>query len=171
MITLNILRHAKSSWDDPAARDFDRPLNARGRAAADLIGRELRQRGLAFDHLLASPAVRIRETLDRLGDGYGALPAVRFDQSIYEASEATLRALIKALPGEVRAPLIVGHNPGLHALVLALTRDDGHAKRRSIAAKFPTAAFAAIDFAVERWRDVAPGAGRLRALILPRDLD
>lgn len=171
MITLGVLRHAKSSWGDPAARDFDRPLNARGREAAERVGRELDQRGAHFDHVLASPAVRVRETIDRLGKGYGALPAVQFDDEIYAASERTLLALIRALPGDVRAPLIVGHNPGLQALVRALTSDDGQGLRGRIAPKFPTAAFAAIDFAVEQWDEITPGSGRLRALILPRELD
>lgn len=171
MITLCVLRHAKSSWDDAGARDFDRSLNDRGRAAAERMGRELKQRGVEFDHVLASPAARVRETLGRLGDGYGALPQLRFDDRLYGASERQLIAIIQALPGGVRAPLVVGHNPGLHALVLALTSDDPHGLREPIALKFPTAGFAAIDFPVGQWSEVESAAGRLRLTILPRDLD
>ncbi len=171
MIVLSILRHAKSSWDDSAARDFDRPLDDRGRAAAGRMGRELKQRGVAFDHVLASPAVRVRETLDLLSGGYGDLPPMRFDDSLYGASEQRLLAMIRALPGDVRAPLVVGHNPGLHSLVLGLTSDDEQGFRRRIAPKFPTAALAAIDLPVEEWKEVGPGAGQLRSLILPRDFD
>lgn len=171
MITLGILRHAKSSWDDIGARDFDRPLNDRGRLAAERVGRELKRRGAKFDHIVASPAARVRETLDLLRDGYGALPEVRFDDSLYGASERHLFATIKALPADVRAPLIVGHNPGLHSLVLALTSDDQQGLRRRIAPKYPTGAFAAIDLPASRWSGVRSGAGRLRDLILPRELD
>jgi phosphohistidine phosphatase len=171
MRTIAILRHAKSSWGDAAARDFDRRLDDRGRLAAERIGRELKQRGVRFDHVLASPATRVRETLERLSHGYGALPEIRFDDSLYGASERHLLTVIRALPGEVRFPLIVGHNPGLHSLVLTLTSDDDQGLRRRIAPKFPTAAFAAIDVPVEDWNEVEPGAGRLRELILPRELD
>lgn len=171
MIVLSILRHAKSSWDDSAARDIDRPLNGRGRAAAERMGRELKQRGVAFDHVLASPAARVRETLDLLSGGYGDLPPARFDDSLYGASEQRLLEMIQALPGEVRTPLIVGHNPGLHSLVLALTSDDEQGFRRLIAPEFPTAAFAAIKWSVEEWNEVGPGTGQLRSLILPRELD
>lgn len=171
MITLGILRHAKSSWGDAAARDFDRPLNDRGCVAADRMGRELSQRGIRFDHVLASPARRVRETLERFADGYGALPPLSFDDGLYAASSGQLLAAIRALPRDVRAPLIVGHNPGLHALVMALAGDEEPELRARIALKYPTAAFAAIDFPVERWSEVAAGTGRLRELILPRELD
>lgn len=171
MIALGILRHAKSSWGDPAARDFDRPLNDRGRAAAERVGRELRRRGIGFDHVLASPARRVRETIDRLAGGYGALPEIRFEDGLYGAGERQLLDLVRAMPGDFRTPLIVGHNPGLHSLLLALTSDDEAGLRRRITAKFPTAAFAAIALPGAPWSTIAPGAGRLSELILPRELD
>ena len=171
MITLNILRHAKSSWDDASARDFDRPLNARGRQAAERMGRELKQRRIGFDRVLASPAVRVRQTIDRVADGYGALPEFNFDDSIYEAGERFLIAMVRALPADLHAPLIVGHNPGLHSLVMALTSDDEQGLRAKIAAKFPTAAFAAIEFPSRKWSEVEPGSGLLRVVIVPRELD
>jgi phosphohistidine phosphatase len=61
--TLTLLRHAKSGWDDPVSRDFDRPLNPKGRRAAAMVGRHLRALGVGFDHVVASPAVRVEETL------------------------------------------------------------------------------------------------------------
>ncbi len=171
MRTIAILRHAKSSWAEPGAGDFDRPLNDRGRLAAERVGRELKQRGVRFDHVLASPATRVRETLERLVEGYGDFPEIRFDDSLYGATEGHLLASIRALPDDVRAPLIVGHNPGLHSLVLTLTTDDEEQLRSRIAAKYPTAAFAAVELPVLRWKEVQRGAGRLRDLILPRELD
>jgi phosphohistidine phosphatase len=114
MKRLTILRHAKSSWDRPDADDFDRPLNDRGRKAAVRMGHELKHRELRFDVALASPAVRVRETLDGLAKGDGEFaPDIRFDQSLYLADAATLLDRVKALSDDVRAPLLVGHNPGL----------------------------------------------------------
>jgi phosphohistidine phosphatase len=168
---LGIMRHAEASMDASAARDFDRALNERGRRAAERMGRELVQRGFHFDHVLASPARRVRETLDCLSAGYGALPVIRFEDILYGAGEGHLLAAIKALPEDVRAPLIVGHNPGLHSLVFGLAGDGDHRLRTSIAAGFPAAAFAAIQFAKPQWSEVAPGAGHLCAVVLPRELD
>ncbi|MEO7635033.1 MAG: histidine phosphatase family protein [Sphingomicrobium sp.] len=156
MTTLGLMRHAKSSWDDAGQSDFDRPLNARGRAAAERMGRELKQRGIRFDHVLASPATRVRETLDRLALGYGALPEVQFDERIYAASEHMLVELIRALSASYAAALVVGHNPGMHQLLSALTGE--------VRDKFPTGAVAMIELD-------SPVKGRLEALILPRELD
>jgi phosphohistidine phosphatase len=72
MKILTLLRHAKSGWDDPVARDFDRPLNPRGRRAARTIGREMKAQGLAFDLVMASPARRVIETLEEVAAAYGA---------------------------------------------------------------------------------------------------
>ncbi len=167
MTVLSLLRHAKSSWDDSTARDFDRPLNDRGRRAAKRMGEELRHREIRFDHVLASPAARVRQTLDVLAQGYGALPELQFDDRVYAATERTLLALVQALPGEAHAPLIVGHNPGLHRLLLTLIGGD-----ERVTEKFPTAAFAMVELpAAVRWPEVVPGTGRLQALIVPRDLD
>ena len=88
---------------------------------------------------------------------------------MYLATEETLLAIVRDLPEQVRAPLLVGHNPGLHNLVLDLA--GGGAERDRIAHKFPTAALARIDLPAEHWADVAQGSGKLAALILPRELD
>lgn len=170
MKRLTALRHAKSSWDNAALGDFDRPLNARGWKAARRMGRELRARGMRFDFALASPAARVRETLDALADGYGEFDfPVRFEKRIYEASVATLLELVRGLPTKSSAALLVGHNLGLERLVVDLTRDS--ALRDRAAKKFPTAAVAVIDFPVEHWSDVSPGSGSLTELIFPKELD
>ena len=72
MKTLTLLRHAKSGWDDPVLRDFDRPLNGKGKRAAQLVGRNWRTMGLKFDQVVASPAVRVMETIEQVATGYGA---------------------------------------------------------------------------------------------------
>jgi phosphohistidine phosphatase len=169
MKRLTILRHAKSSWDEPLD-DFDRPLNARGRKAAAMVGEELKRRGARFDGVIASPAERVRQTLDQLGKGYGAPLDVHFDPRIYLASEDTLLDLIRGIPDDVGSALIVGHNPGLHRLVLLLTRDEGPLRHR-IAGNLPTAAVAGVELSAKQWSEVEPGSGTLSELILPRDLD
>ena len=171
MTILTIMRHAKSDWDDPQLADFERPLNERGRKAAKRIGREFRKRRIRVDRIIASPAVRVRETLRELAEGFGETRDVRFEQRIYEASTAALFELVRAIPNAVHAPLLVGHNPGLHDLVLTLTADDDQGLRRQVTPKFPTAAVAVIQLPAVRWGEVAPASGRIVELILPRELD
>ena len=170
MKTLTLLRHAKSSWDDTVQRDFDRPLNAKGRRAAASMGRHLRAEGLAFDHLVASPAVRVGETLDGFASGYGRLPEVVEDRRIYLASAATLLEVVRELPGTAERALLVGHNPGLEDLVLMLVPGGGE-PRDAVEEKYPTASVAEMRFAVEDWADVRAGGGELVRFVRPRDLD
>ncbi len=171
MKTLTLLRHAKSTWHDPVTRDFDRPLNKRGRKAAHAVGRAMRSGGLRFDRVIASPALRVTETLDGLAEGYGGALDPVYDPRVYLASPATLLDLIHEVPDAAEALLIVGHNPGLEALTLLLTTDDGDGLRSQVAVKYPTATLAEISLPVERWRDVARGVGRVTRFVRPRDLD
>src|SRR5881628_778778 len=121
MKRLSILRHAKSSWDQPNLNDFDRPLNGRGWKAARRMGLELKRRQITFDLVLASMAARVRETLDGLREVFEIKGPIRFDPGIYHASEAALLSLVRELPETVKTPLLIGHNPGLHQLILELT--------------------------------------------------
>ena len=168
MKTLTLLRHAKSGWDNPALRDFDRPLNARGRNAARAMGREMRRLGLGFDLILASPAARVTETLIELAQGYGGAVETRFDEALYLAPPETLLALVRAADDAEARLLVVGHNPGMEQLALLLS--EAGALRDQIAVKYPTAALAEIGFAAAHWRDIAPGEGRLARFIRPREL-
>jgi len=171
MKTLTLLRHAKSAWDDPVARDFDRPLNRKGRRAACLVGAEMRSRGFTFDRAIASPAARVVETLADVGEGYGAPIPAAFDARIYLASVATLLEVIREIDDDAERLLLVGHNPGLERLAMLLTDDDGDGLRTKMAAKYPTGTVAEISLPVERWRDVAVGIGRVERFIRPRDID
>lgn len=169
MKILTLLRHAKSSWDDDVARDFDRPLNPRGRRAAQAIGGAMREAGLAFDIVLASPAVRVAETLAEVERSYGAKLPVRSDPRIYLAAPDTLLQLLAEACEGAQRVLIVGHNPGLEMLALSLSA--GGSERAEIAVKFPTAALAEIEFDVEDWGELGEGQGRLTRFIRPRELD
>jgi phosphohistidine phosphatase len=171
MTILTIMRHAKSDWGQPGLADFDRPLNERGRKAAKAIGKALRQRHVGFDQVFASPALRVRETLAHLEKGFDAALPVCFEQQLYGADESVLEHVIRAIPASVHAPLLVGHNPGLQQLVLALTRADEAGLRDRVAAKFATVAVAVIELDAVRWDEVAHGSGKIAELIVPKDLD
>lgn len=171
MKTLTLLRHAKSTWDDPVARDFDRPLNRRGKNSARTIGREMRALGLEFDHVIASPAVRVIETLAYVAEGYGRPIEPAYDKRLYLASTAMLIELIQATGDAAETLLVVGHNPGLESLALQLTRATDNGLRSEIEVKYPTATIAQIALPVDRWKDVGQGIGNITRFIRPRDLD
>ena len=170
MKRLATLRHAKSSSADPGMTDFDRPLNDRGREAARAVGREMTRRGMQFDLVLASPAQRVRETLDGVQRKFAFEREVRFEPRIYDASVATLFDQLRAMPEKSQSALLVGDNPVLHELVLDLTDPDEAGLRDRLRGKYPTAALAVIELAPAHWAEVGPGSGRIVELVLPRDL-
>ncbi len=172
MKRLTLLRHAKSGWDDPVKRDFDRPLNARGEKAATLMGSYARDQDITFDLLVASPAVRVVETLDHFLDSYGKTIETLWDRRIYLASAAALIDVLHAMPDSADTLMMAGHNPGLEDLILDLVPEtEGDALRAEVEAKFPTASLATIALDVAHWKDVEGGMGRLVAFTRPRDLD
>lgn len=170
MRTLTLLRHAKSSWDDPVETDFDRPLNGRGRRAAARIGRLLRDEGLAFDAALASPALRVKQTIEGVEEGYRARLHPRFDRRIYMASAAALLELAQAADDGCAHLLLVGHNPGLEDLALMLAAD-ADPRRADVLVKYPTAALCTLELPADRWADAAEGTARIARFVRPRDLD
>jgi len=166
--TLGLLRHAKSDWDDMALRDFDRGLNDRGRRGAALIGSHIRDHGVTFDLLIASPAERVKRTLDsaRLG-----IP-VTWDERLYLADQGTLMDVLQSVEGNPDAVLLAGHNPGLHELIFDLVaRANENALFDEAAEKYPTATFAVLELDVDRWSQCEAGVGTLVHLARPRDLD
>ena len=172
MKILGLLRHAKSDWDDTAQRDFDRGLNARGRKGAELIGKHIRDQGVKWDRLIASPAVRVKLTLE------GALPDVPviYDQRLYLASFDTIVETIEAHAGsgddEAKAILISGHNPGLQDVLLELVAPGKeNALFKEAVVKFPTAAYAVLECDIEHWADLKRYCAELVHFARPRDLD
>jgi phosphohistidine phosphatase len=169
MKRLTLLRHAKSGWDDRVLRDFDRPLNPRGRRAARTIGAEMGAQGLSFDRVIASPAMRVIETLNDVAKGYRGPLEPLYDQRIYLAAAATLLDIIREVPDSVSRLLLVGHNPGLEMLALSLASQSP--LRDELAVKYPTATLAEIAIPVSSWREVGEGQGSLARFVRPRDLD
>ena len=172
MKRLTLLRHAKSDWDDPVARDFDRPLNRRGEKAARLMGEYAARKGMRFDLLVASPAVRVVQTLETFFTGYGETIEPRWDRRIYLAASSTLVDVVRDLPDSADAVLMAGHNPGFEELILDLVPDGGDNRlREDVETKFPTASLAVLDLPVDRWADVAENQATLSSFTRPRDLD
>jgi phosphohistidine phosphatase len=176
MLTLSILRHAKSAWDDPELPDSERPLAPRGRKTAPLMGAFMAAQGLSPNIVLCSPAQRTRETFDLVGPYLGGKPKISLDDGLYLVDGDQLLARLRAIkPVARRIPrhaLLVGHNPGLQELALDLmARDPAHAgDRRALSEKLPTAGLVVLDFEAERWRELTPGTGRLRHFMTPKRL-
>lgn len=172
MKTLGLFRHAKSDWHDQRARDFDRPLNERGRKGASLMGKHIRDHGMKWGRIIASPAVRVTETIELAAKAAGGTPPVNWDRRVYLASSATLLDLLREQEGDPASILMIGHNPSLEDLIFDLVPDDGSSPLRDIVEeKFPTAAFAVLELDIDSWADLCEGCGRLIHLTRPRDLD
>src|SRR5580765_4432158 len=161
MKKLFLLRHAKSSRDDPSLKDFDRPLNDRGKDDAKRIGRYLSKKRIAVSVVVSSPAKRARRTAEIVLEAAGLSNEPVFDERIYEANTKQLLKVISEIESIHESALLVGHNPGFEDLLARLT---------DRAAGMPTASLAAIELDLDNWRDIAPRSGELSWLITPKDL-
>ena len=172
MHQLLLLRHAKSSRDDAALPDRDRPLNKRGRRSVVAMRRAMRELGLAPDVVLVSPARRTQETLARL-EPWDETPLIEPMEALYLANAQELLSVLRDVNETVRSVLLIGHNPGMHELAVMLTdshRDSGPGETaKRVAAGFPTGALA--EFAIAGpWHQLDAGSGRLVRFLAPRDL-
>jgi phosphohistidine phosphatase len=166
---LYLLRHAKSSWDDPALADHERPLAPRGRRAAARIAEHLRGEGIRPALILCSSSRRTRQTLEPVA---AALPDVptQVEADLYGAGEESLLARLRQLPDTADSVLLIGHNPGLQDLAVALAGAGDAETLARLRAKMPTAALATLAAPVARWRDLRPGGAELVAFVVPREL-
>lgn len=168
--TIMLMRHAKSSWDDPRHVDFDRPLANRGRLAATLMGTYLAEERLIPDRVLCSSAARTRETWRRAAMETGRNIPVEYLDDLYDAAPRAIIDRIAQLDDSVLYVLVVGHNPGMELAADQLVGDGVTDARRRLAEKFPTAALAVIDVELAAWSDLQPGCGRLLRFVMPKDL-
>ena len=172
MKKLGLFRHAKSDWHDARARDFDRPLNERGRKGAAVMGRHIAEHGVRWQRVLASPAVRAAETIELAAQAAGQNVPVEWDRRLYLASSDNLADVLRELPDTATSALMIGHNPGLEDLIFDLVPDDGSSPLRALVEeKFPTATYAVLDLAINHWADLTEGCAKLVHLVRPRDLD
>lgn len=148
-------------------RDYDRGLNARGRRGARLIGQHIRDHGVRWDALIASPAARVVQTLEE------ALPGgrARYDKRVYLADADTLLDVVREI-GDAGTVLLAGHNPGLQDLLFALIPPESENELFDEASvKFPTATFAVLELAIDDWSALRKDVGKLVHFARPRDLD
>ncbi len=158
-LTLLVLRHAHAAAPPPGTRDADRPLDARGQDEARTVGS--RVRAAAPQVVLCSPARRARETLEALALPRSVLADT--DPRLYLADADMLLDAVRdagTLAEEAGTVLVVGHNPGLHELVLELTGGER-------IPRFPPAALAVLELEPDEWWQASPGSARLAALVLP----
>lgn len=172
MKTVTLFRHAKSGEkDNPNLDDFDRPLAIRGLKAAPKMGAAIRDRKIEPDLILCSPSVRTRQTLSLASpEAWDNPPEVRYEEALYEASAQTIFNTVRELKNGVNHVMIVGHNPGLQEFAVALT-PPGSGAREEFQEKLPTASVLSLDFDVDKWAKLQPGAGRLRAYLTPDMLE
>jgi phosphohistidine phosphatase len=176
MRQLLLLRHAKSSWDDKALPDQDRPLSPRGRRAAAAMRLVMRDLGLAPDMVVLSPSRRTRQTLEAL-EPWDDAPLIEPMDSLYLATAPQLLDVLHGVPETVRSVLLIGHNPGMHELAMLLVgpRDaaaHGQEAQRAIerlAGGYPTGALAEFGIGIP-WQQLGGGAGQLVRFLRPRDL-
>lgn len=157
---LYLLRHAKSSWDDDAIADFDRPLNQRGLTAAPFMGELMARRAMSPELIISSPAKRAMQTAILVQGSSGLHGPMRYDERIYEASIQTLRSVVSQISDAISSVLIVGHNPGMEGIIRYLTGD---------LIPMPTAALAVITLSVESWAEITADRGVLTEVYRPKD--
>lgn len=165
-----LLRHAKSSHAEAGVRDFDRPLNDRGLAAAAAMGRSMAGAGRIPDDILCSAARRARETLDALWQDWPQRPRADWDEALYGAAAQGLRQRLTILPEAVESVLVIGHNPAIEELARDLAGGGDPDAYATMRAKYPTAALAVLDADIGAWAELRTAAADLTAFVRPRDL-
>jgi phosphohistidine phosphatase len=172
MRRLMLLRHAKTETDAPSGRDQDRRLDDRGLRDAAEIGGWISRNPPFPDCVLVSPAVRARQTWDiawAAMKGIVPQPAVEQVEELYGADSVQLLAAIRmASVGDPRQLMLVGHNPGMHEVALALAGSGDAAARKALADNLPTSGLAVLDFATDDWDDVAFRRGKLVLFVSPK---
>jgi len=161
MKNLVVIRHAKSSWDDPGLADIDRSLNGRGKHDAPLMGGLLKARGMRPGRIVCSPAKRARKTAKLIAEELGyAAEAIDIRPGIYMEGLPALIAIIQGLDDAWQRVYLVGHNPDLTDLVNRLAGESID--------NVPTCGVASIEFEVESWAHIMAGAGRLAFFDYPK---
>ena len=165
-----LLRHAKSSWDEPELADHDRPLAKRGRKATKLLRDHASEAGIEPDRVLCSSATRAVETLEGIRKGLSDDARVEIEPGLYGAGSETLLRRLQALPEEVGAVMLIGHNPAIETLAEELAGEGGDADAGArMAAKYPTGGLATLSFDGP-WNELDWEGAQLEAFVVPREL-
>jgi phosphohistidine phosphatase len=165
---LFVLRHAKSSWDDPGLADHERPLSDRGHRAVRVLNAHIRESAIEPALVLCSTARRTRETLAGVAPGGEHV----IEPELYSADARDVLERLRRVPEDVESVMVVGHNPAMQTLVLRLAAPDGAGEFSSlgqIQRKFPTGALAALTFEGS-WSQLSSGSARLTDYVRPKSL-
>ncbi len=170
MLTLSLLRHAKSSWKNPTLPDHDRPLASRGETDAPMMGHAMAERGIDPDLVLCSSARRTRDTLALVLPELKIEPKVTYEDALYHATPAAMLDMLRAVqPGSSRV-MLVGHNPEIQSLALDLIGSGPKHYRDRLREKYPTAGLVVINFTSGLWSNVTVNSGALALFLTPREL-
>jgi phosphohistidine phosphatase len=162
MKTLMLLRHAKSSRDDPELDDHERPLNPRGKADAKRMGRLIQDEKIVPDLIVSSTALRARKTAEKVVKQSGYTSAIELEDRLYLSDAAAHYAVVQETGRRHARLLLVGHNPGLSEFLSRLTSADE---------ELPTGALAIVELPLDAWKElIASTRGKLVALYRPREL-
>jgi phosphohistidine phosphatase len=170
MLTLSLLRHAKSSWSNPTLPDRDRPLATRGVTDAPLMGKAMAERGIDPELVLCSSARRTRDTLDLVLPELRVEPKVDYIDALYHASPEEMLEMLHGIQPGANRVMLVGHNPEIQAFALDLVGAGPKHFRDRLSMKYPTAGLAVINFASGLWKSVGVNSGTLNLFLSPKDL-
>ena len=160
MKRLYLLRHAKSSWNDPDIADLDRPLNDRGTKAAAFIGELVQANDLLPDIVLVSPAKRAAQTAELVRQSWPSDVDTIIDPRIYEASPQALRQVVSEVDSSYDAVMLIGHNPGIEGFITFLTGS---------IEPMATAALAVITLDIDEWSAINDGLGKVEHIYRPKN--
>jgi phosphohistidine phosphatase len=165
--TLYLLRHAKSSWDDPSLPDHDRPLAPRGQRACELVAQHLRRHEISPALVLCSSSTRTQETFERVSAGFSRPAHAQIEDSLYAATADELLTRLRTVDGAIASVMLIGHYPSIQELAVSLVRAEP--QRERLTDKFPTGTLVTLALAGS-WAALAPETATLTALVKPREL-
>ncbi|MEP4033981.1 histidine phosphatase family protein [Roseibium polysiphoniae] len=170
MLQLFLLRHAKSDWGNPELKDFDRPLNSRGRTAARTMGAYMEKNQLQPDLILCSSSQRTRETLAKLLPHLRRQTEIRLLNSLYDESEDNYLPIIRAKGGNAGSLMVIGHNPATEQTAHALFAEGDRVLKADMELKYPSGALAIYSCPITDWSSLEAGTAQLEQFIKPRSL-
>lgn len=169
MLRLYVMRHAKSSWAVPGARDFDRELNDRGWSDLVKISKILQRKNYNPEKILCSPSSRTRQTLDGIKDVLPENTEIAFTEGLYSSGMSEYLEIIQETK-DCKSLMIIGHNPMCGSLAASLPSLDSDYPMDTISYKYPTATVAVIEFDCDTWSEIEKSKGNLIDCLIPSEL-
>lgn len=159
---LLLVRHGKSDWGNLDLKDFDRPLNKRGKENAPEMAERLVKKGFKFDLIVSSPAKRAKSTAKFFAEAY-QVDDIKYEEAIYEANTTALLKVVNSFDDAADTAIMFGHNPGFTDLANELSDADIY--------NIPTAGMVLMSFPFDSWEMVSKGTGELLFFDYPKNSD